>query len=391
MESILGTGAAVQPAPLQPAAESERKRPGLAFLLSLILPGAGLIYCGKRGAGIATAIFFCIALMLVFSLPVTSPFWGVGLRSAIVLYGYAFIDSFYTAREINAGMAQFIVGNNPRIAAMLNLITTGFGYFYLGERKKGIIVFIVLRVFNSVATSAQGPEQKPMLLLLELVLVTLSVDAYRLARKQLREAFPDVNLDPFASNPGLSALVPAALAGFFAFNYVALATIGLLVPSFREAGGSGTLAEQQNGMHSYANDRYGFSMTFPSDWAIEQRHGANVFLEAKRFGGGCSVQVIGEARLPIITATIYGSILRKNLEKNDHRFKWLSETPASLGGLNAKQESFITSVRDIDIRQNFIAIPRGLSMFTVIETSANSLMERCSGDFDEIRHSVQFK
>jgi TM2 domain-containing membrane protein YozV len=391
MESILGTGAAVAPAPLEPASDKKRKRPGLAFLLSLIFPGAGLVYCGKRGAGVATAIFFCIALTLMFSLPTTNPFWGVGLRAALVLYGYAFIDSFYTAREINAGMAQYIVGNNPRIAAMLNLITTGFGYFYLGERKKGIAVFIVLRVFNSIATSAQGPSRMPMLLLLELVLVVLSIDAYRLAREQLRQAFPDVNLDPFAPGSGLPALVPAALAGFFAFNYAALACVGLLLPDFRQAGGSGSIAEQQDGTHSYVNNQYGFSVTFPGDWTVEQAQGANMFLQAKRFGGGCSVQIIGEARLPIMTATAYGAVLRKGIESNDKGFKWLSEKPATLSGLNGQEESFIASVRDIDIRQNYVVIPRGLSMFNLVETVATGLMDRCSGDFDGIRHSVHFK
>jgi TM2 domain-containing membrane protein YozV len=391
MESILGTATAVEPAPLQPAAEGERKLPGLAFLLSLVFPGAGLVYCGKRAAGIATAIFFATALALLFVLPTTSPFWGVGLRAALVLYGYAFIDSFYTAREVNAGMAQYIVGNNPRIAAMLNLITTGFGYFYLGERKKGIAVFILLRVFNSVATSAQGSARKPMLLLLELALAVLSIDAYRLARKQLREAFPEVNLDPFASLPGLSALVPAALAGFFAFNYVALACVGLLMPDFRQGGGSGSIDEQHDGTHSYSNDQYRFSLAFPGEWTVEQGHRPNLVLEAKRFGGGCRVQIVGEARLPILSANSYGAMLRKDIEKKEQGFKWLSEKPASLGGLAGIEESFIASVREIDVRQNYVVIPRGLSRFTLVETAATGLMDQCLTDFEGIRQSVRFK
>jgi TM2 domain-containing membrane protein YozV len=391
MESILGSGEAVVPAPLQPAAEAERKRPGVAFLLSLILPGAGHIYCGKRTAGIATSIFFLVAAALAIALPPTNPFWGVGFRGGLVLYAFAFLDAFYTAREINAGMAQYMVGNNPRIAAMLNLLTNGFGYFYLGERKKGIVVFLVLRVFASIAQSAKGSERMPMLVILEVVLAILAADAYRLARKQLHEAFPDVTLDPFTTQEGMSALVPAALAGLCVFNYAALVVIGLALPDYRNINQSASSLTKDGETTSYTNPRYGVSIVFPADWVAETGNEANHFASAKRFNGGCSVYFIAEAKLPIVTAEIYTAALKKQLETNPLGFKWLSEKPAVLGGMAGREETFIAKVKETDVRQNYVVAPSGLTMYALVETVGTPLMDECSADFQSIRNSVRLK
>jgi hypothetical protein len=54
---------------------------------------------------------------------------------------------------MNAGIDIHVDVQNPRVAAVLNFLTNGFGYFYLrGERIKGFTVFIVL-TFLSFSTS----------------------------------------------------------------------------------------------------------------------------------------------------------------------------------------------------------------------------------------------
>src|SRR5436309_16048108 len=86
----------------------------LAFLLSLALPGAGQIYCGKTSRGLWTLGIFLPALALTFylTLQLGSPeastsFWGILLRITVFLYGFAFLDAFFTAREMTAGTDVF--------------------------------------------------------------------------------------------------------------------------------------------------------------------------------------------------------------------------------------------------------------------------------------------
>ena len=49
---------------------------------------------------------------------------------------FAFLDAYFTALEINSGAGELIDAVNPRVAVVLNLLTAGLGYFYLGERTK---------------------------------------------------------------------------------------------------------------------------------------------------------------------------------------------------------------------------------------------------------------
>lgn len=133
------------------------KSPLLAFLLSLALPGAGQTYCGKTSRGLWTLAIFlpALALTVYFTLQLGSQegkvdalFWGLLLRITLFLYVFAFLDAFFTAREMTAGTDAFIA-ESPRVAAILNLLTRGFGYFYLGQRKLALCCFFRPHVFSS--------------------------------------------------------------------------------------------------------------------------------------------------------------------------------------------------------------------------------------------------
>lgn len=130
--------ALVFPLPPQP------KNPGLAFLISLLLPGLGQFYCGKVKRGLWTLVFFLLAMAgVVFLFPHLEKegfdtLWAIAFRTALVLYGFGFLDAYLTAREMSAGTHQHML-ENPRVAAVLNLLTRGFGYWYVGERKKAIV------------------------------------------------------------------------------------------------------------------------------------------------------------------------------------------------------------------------------------------------------------
>ena len=390
METLFGGAApAVAPAPPAPVSLADRKNPSLAFALSLLLPGAGLIYCGKKSAGVTTMLFFAGAIAGAVFIPPQNMFWGVMLRMIIVLYAYAFLDSFYTAREHNAGMAPYIIGNNPRIAATLNLLTNGFGYFYLGERKKGLICFFALRIFSASAKRTPGDPGKVMGVIAEVVFALLAIDAYRLARKQMREAFPATDLDPFVDAGGLSA-VPVALAAFFVFNYVALVTLGLSMPSFKTIDqGAATVKTTEQGT-TYANSKYGVALAIPPEWVVDTKK-PQEFLSAKKFAGGCNVQVLADPRLPVTSAHSFSESLRKQLAIRAPNARWLSEKPVSIGGLSGREVSFMSNYSGVDVRQNYLSVPKGLAMYAVIETMANSLTDECSADFTSIRNSIRFQ
>ncbi len=335
MESLFGTQRALDSSPLTPAPEGERKSPGVAFALSLLFPGLGHWYCGKTRAAVLSALFFACAVLGAYFLPATNLFWGVSLRAALILYAYAFLDAFYTAREINAGMAPYIVGNNPRIAAMLNLLTTGFGYFYLGERKKGLICFVALRIFNSVIPREKSGERMLLSVAAEVILLIIAIDAYRLARAQLRETFPGSNLDPFAIATGMPAAAPIALASLFAFNYLALVTIGLAMPSYSPIDQSGAMLATSPKGTTYTNTRYKVGITAPVGWELDFKKPAG-FVELKKHKGGCNVHFLAEPHNPIFGYEYFKhAILGEN-----RNFHLLFDQPVELAGISGRKIGF---------------------------------------------------
>jgi hypothetical protein len=112
---------------------------------------------------------------------------GGVLRITLFLYIFAFLDAFFTAREMTAGTDAFIV-ESPRVAAILNLLTRGFGYFYLGKSTLGFAVFIGLGVFQQMTMrSMTDKENAGGGLCMELVQIGLAADAYRIAGEREKQ------------------------------------------------------------------------------------------------------------------------------------------------------------------------------------------------------------
>ena len=72
--------------------EQKKKSPGIATLLSFIIPGAGQMYLGKVGKGI---------LILLFS-------W------TIVVWLYGIYDAYKYAKDYNAKLYQVLFGKAKR-------------------------------------------------------------------------------------------------------------------------------------------------------------------------------------------------------------------------------------------------------------------------------------
>lgn len=224
------------------APEPRHKSAGRAFALSLLIPGLGQLYCGKTASGGLTLAVWLLGLILCIA-RVSMEVTGQAILVMLVLWIFSFLDAYFTALEINQGQDDLVEGQNPRVAVTLNLLTAGFGYFYLGQRAKGIVLFVLMQV----ARLGLPPK---LSLVVGLVQLLAAVDAYRIARRQVKAALESATepqagnadllfdspalhspvLPPPASNVPASRLpvqVPVVLACLLVAGFVVLVVIGL--------------------------------------------------------------------------------------------------------------------------------------------------------------------
>jgi TM2 domain-containing membrane protein YozV len=165
--------------------EASHKSAGRAFAQSLLVPGLGQFYCGKTGRGGVTLGFWLLGLLFAFS--TRAGLKGTGIMVISVLWIFSFLDAYFTAIEINRGQDAQLDGQNPRVAVTLNLLTAGFGYFYLGERRKGTVIFVATQVLRFGVPRLTGYVGGVVSLALVVVQMLMGADAYRIGRKQLKE------------------------------------------------------------------------------------------------------------------------------------------------------------------------------------------------------------
>jgi len=226
------------------APEVPHKSAGLAFLFSLILPGAGQFYCGKGTRGSITLAFWLFGLTLCF-MSRQPDYQGSGLLLLVVLWTFSFLDAYFTAIEINSRQDSQVDVQNPRVAVTLNLLTAGFGYFYLGERTKGIVILVGTQIVRFGVPRITGFAGGVVSLALIVVQMVMAADAYRLARLQLKEA-----LDPQPEQPSgadtvasrLPVFVPVGLACLAGAGFIALVIFGLALHAARGGAGHGLSA-----------------------------------------------------------------------------------------------------------------------------------------------------
>ena len=209
--------------------EPRHRSAGLAFGLSLLVPGLGQFYCGKTGRGGVTLAFWLLALVLCFTRVLALV--GQGLIVMLVLWIFSFLDAYFTAIEINRGRDEIVDVQNPRVAVTLNLLTAGFGYFYLGERTKGITIFIAMQVARWMLP-VTGFVGISIALALFVVQLLVAEDAYRIARRQLKEALGPEAAQLAANAAPASRLpvqVPVVLACLLPLGFVVLVVVGLVL------------------------------------------------------------------------------------------------------------------------------------------------------------------
>ncbi|HYG98070.1 MAG TPA: hypothetical protein VD837_02995 [Terriglobales bacterium] len=392
MESLLGTPATHPTAP-EPIAVEQQRSSGIALFLSLLLPGVGHLYCQKVRNGILTMLFFCGGVCGALLLNTESTAWAIALRVALVMYVFAFLDAYYVAREINAGLDPYIIGNNPRIAAALNLLTNGLGYFYLGERKKGLILFFALRILPAAFMNALTHEVSRVgMAIFELVYIVIAIDAYRLARKQLKECFPEHVLYDVTfmkqGAKGVTPAVPIALAVLVAFNYLLLVGVGLSLPDYSKLDRSQQTITANADGKVLRNPAYGVEMSVPPGWEFVT-DSKGFLVEAEKFDGACSVALIPEAKLPIGGLPAQAQVLVQSIKEENPGFHLQSEKPTTLGNLPAYEVLLAAKYNDTEVLQRYVLIQRRLTLYAFVATAATVVADDCGPEMQRIQQQVR--
>jgi TM2 domain-containing membrane protein YozV len=195
---------------------AEQRSAGRAWLLSLLLPGTGQIYCGAGTRGSATLVFFVAAVAVTLFVPGIR--W-IGLRLGIMLYAFASFDAYETAREHNAGI-DADASDNPRVAAVLNLTTNGFGYVYAGQKLGIVAVILVSTLARAVA--------KTLPLLAEVIVAAMAIHVWVIARRRREDAYPS-HLRPSPADSRIPRLLPILLSAGILSMYYLLIVVGQIV------------------------------------------------------------------------------------------------------------------------------------------------------------------
>jgi hypothetical protein len=183
-------------------------------MLSLLMPGLGQLYCGARIRGLATLV--CFILSIGGAVFIHGEFRWLAVRLAVMLYAFAPFDAYETARDHNAGI-EADASDNPRVAALLNLTTNGFGYVYLGNHL-GFGVFVLMYVFGRAVA-----EKLP--LVVEVFVALLAIHAWRIAQRNRNETYRP-ELRPPTPETAVPRAVPVSFSLLILACYYAVVTVG---------------------------------------------------------------------------------------------------------------------------------------------------------------------
>lgn len=372
--------------PAEPVAESTLtpptriKNPFIAFALSLLFPGLGHFYVLLVARGLIIAFFQTLGIFLVAF--ASGSFHLQGFLIVVSVYCFAALDAYFTAREWNAGSIYGRHGRNPRVASILNLTTKGFGYFYLGDRVKGIVCFVGIAALQLLFLKSSTPWASITGITLQIV---IAVDVYRVARDrrekanppQLRSLLQQANqsrIPPWVPVAIISLLAACAVLSFFALN--------ILATHYITKGGS-----YDNGSEGlfYTNPKEHLQFRTPAGWQSGMVPSALVQVSGRPSGKYCSVLVYD------LYASFSATSLLKSHQKDilkRHPAAELKSPEVTLDGRNT--EVFSASFKNADgipITQKFIVLRRRLNLFTFIETSNDVV---CQKDFASIESTLKF-
>ncbi len=374
------------------------RNPALAFLLSLLLPGLGQFYCRKNSRGAWTLAFFLLSLgatiwltpMLVGADSDLAAFgWGILLRVAVFLYVFAFLDAYFTAREMSAGTDPFIA-ESPRVAAILNLLTRGFGYFYLGKRAAGFAVFLGLGVFQQIIVK-NASEGNPAAggFFMEAVLAGFAIHAYTIARKREKEILATIEPTPqLAALGGLPPALPLALAVLFAAGYLGLDFIPFFMPNYSAIDQTSARISPGDKETVYTNPEYGVEFKAPASWTLADQDTKHL-VSGRRDDNACVADVRLAALSPILPLRSYNRALSAYLERPENKgSRIVQSAPTMFGGLPALDIVLTLEQQGRQITEHKIVARKGMTLYILSTDSLTTSLASCQPDFRFIQQNL---
>jgi TM2 domain-containing membrane protein YozV len=366
---------------------------GVALVLALILPGAGQVYAGKALRGAVSFVVFLFAGLGAVAFHVESQLWGLSLRSLLAIYVFSFLDAYQSVQELNARRDPPPY-QNPRVAAVLNLLASGWGYFYLGERVKGLLVFMVVRLGGW----ALGQYQ----FLWELISFGMAIDAYRLARRALRRdpAAPhwatnsgmlQLGLGQVPPPPALPALesaalpapssrvpraVPLALAAMIGCAYGALVVLNSIIPDYRVLDQSQARFEQTAEERIYLNPRYGVEFHVPASWNFQPPERGSL-IQASSGDGICHASLAVDAISPLYGLESGRDAMVERVLSENPNFQLAGQRSTRLGPHPAYELTFALPLDEDDYLARYVLARRGMTLYSLVLSNRARFDEDC--------------
>ncbi len=390
--------------------EPPHMSPALAWILSLVVPGVGQAYCGKTSRGAWISFIFAVALFGVFFLSPSSEkalqtIWWVSARAVVVLWAFAPLDAYFTAREIILG-EDWPAFENPRVAAMLNLLTMGGGYLCLGEREKGMTAFMLLGLLSRSALTSAG-------VLFEVGLMMIAMDAYRIAAERegeffdplgigrlglvsltLREALqetPAVTRRPILELGGsvsvLGPAIPVGLVCLLGVFYLHTISLSVEAPDYDMIDQSRAKVAERKGEWVYQNPRYGVEAHVPVYWRLENPK-KEVLFSAEGMNGRCGVALILEATLPFASLESKAGTLAQQVLFENKQTRFLRNRPEKLGNLHGYEVAFASTVQGDEWFQSHVMALQGLTLYRLVTTASGDRQRPCWSETQKIREEI---
>lgn len=290
---------------------------------------------------------------------------------------------------MTAGIDPFIA-ESPRVAAILNLLTRGFGYFYLGQRAAGFAVFIGFGIFLQSILNSFGREDRAASgLFMEAVLAGLAIHAYGIARKREKEILVTIEPAPqLSALGGLPPAVPVGLAALFAAAYLGLCCIAFFLPDYSAINQTPARISPGDKETVYTNPEYGVEFRAPAAWSLADQD-TRYLVTGRRNDDVCAADVRLVAWSPIMPLGSYLRALSAQLERPENkRSRIVQSAPTMLGGLPARDIVLTVGQQESQITEHQIAARKGMTLYILRMGSLTNSTAACQSDFQFIQQHL---
>ena len=336
------------------------------------------MYAGRFNAGLGTLLVFLPAL-LVATTSFGQPAGGYGLYFAVSLYIYGFLDAYFSVLERNAGIAGLISGSNPRTAAALNFMTNGFGYFYLGERAKGVVMFVACGMVRT-ALNLAFPHTPALMGFWVLVQAVLAWDAWRIAHEQLLRNAPELAGHTWkAATAGqIPPLLPVAVAGLVALPFAGYVMLGVIGQGAAGIDASAAQTKVTPAGLAYTNRAAGIEALLPPGWTLDSKPAE---LSAQNSPGTCRIFLLREYLLK--TPQVY----LKDVDAQVSREEGFSVHDHRQGVLDGRPAAEMEVSVGTSVMEHMYSSRVGRSLFTLVTVGRDD-DTACPGQLDSIKSNL---